>query len=685
MQTNVRQRLKLETLESRCLLAGDLRVTEINYNPHPSMTQFGERDADADDYEFIEVANVGDAPLQLKNYEFTEGIEFKFDRQIIQPGERLVIVQDPQEFVFRYGTDPKLADGDGGDKQDNGEFAGSLKNGGETLVLKNPSGAIVQQFTFFDLGEWPRRADGGGSTLEVIDPLGDLNDPKNWRASAEYGGSPGWEGEGPRGDIVINELLTHTDLPDVDTIELSNRTRELINIGGWYVTDSVANPFRYTVPAGTEITGGDYFSFDEVTLGFSFRGQESDNAFVIEPDETGKPLRFADGVSYGATQNGVTLGRWDDGIGELFPMIDRSFDDENSGPLISDVVISEVHYNPKAKDGVETDDLEFVEITNNSGVPLDLSQWQLAKSVSYIIPTGFIIPAHTSIVVVGFDPDNEPAKLEQFMSTYGVANDAEILGPYSDATDPNPDQLDDNGETLILQRPEDILQLGLGYVLVDRVIYDDDGDWPTAADGQGRSLTRNDLRAYGDYPETWTASLPTPGTLKVVGDIDGDGKVGANDIDQLCIAISFGGNPSFDINFDGAVNRDDFDYMIETVLNSEIGDSNLDGQFNSSDFVTVFTAGEYEDGLNRNSGWAEGDWNCDGDFTSSDLVTAFQAATYSEFAKPVTANSLVAANLELNNGTKQVTVHKDRMVETIDVQQRAQQLSPAHVDSLFAS
>ena len=65
----------MEFLESRCLLAGDLRITEVNFNPHPSMTQFGERDADSDDYEFIEVANVGDAPMQLNDYEFTAGID----------------------------------------------------------------------------------------------------------------------------------------------------------------------------------------------------------------------------------------------------------------------------------------------------------------------------------------------------------------------------------------------------------------------------------------------------------------------------------------------------------------------------------------------------------------------------------------------------------------------------------
>jgi hypothetical protein len=52
--------------------------------------------------------------------------------------------------------------------------------------------------------------------------------------------------------------------------------------------------------------------------------------------------------------------------------------------------------------------------------------------------------------------------------------------------------------------------------------------------------------------------------------------------------------------------------------------TNLDGEFSSADFVTVFQIGEYEDVTAGNSGWGEGDWNGDADFNSSDFVAAFQ-------------------------------------------------------------
>ena len=68
-----------------------------------------------------------------------------------------------------------------------------------------------------------------------------------------------------------------------------------------------------------------------------------------------------------------------------------------------------------------------------------------------------------------------------------------------------------------------------------------------------------------------------------------------------------------------------------------MGDSNLDGEFNSSDFVTVFSAGEYEDELAGNSTWATGDWNGDKDFNSSDFVAAFSDGGYEKGPRAVAA------------------------------------------------
>jgi hypothetical protein len=60
------------------------------------------------------------------------------------------------------------------------------------------------------------------------------------------------------------------------------------------------------------------------------------------------------------------------------------------------------------------------------------------------------------------------------------------------------------------------------------------------------------------------------------------------------------------------------------------GDADLDGQFNSSDLVSVLASGHYEDSLPGNSTWTTGDWNGDGDFTTSDLITALADGGYEQ-------------------------------------------------------
>lgn len=96
----------------------------------------------------------------------------------------------------------------------------------------------------------------------------------------------------------------------------------------------------------------------------------------------------------------------------------------------------------------------------------------------------------------------------------------------------------------------------------------------------------------------------------------------------------------------------DEDASPETVANlfsqigGMIGDSNLDGRFDSTDFVLVFQAAEYEDDENNNSTWAEGDWNGDRDFTTADFVAAFQAGNYQAAARIVdTADTSDASEL----------------------------------------
>jgi hypothetical protein len=113
--------------------------------------------------------------------------------------------------------------------------------------------------------------------------------------------------------------------------------------------------------------------------------------------------------------------------------------------------------------------------------------------------------------------------------------------------------------------------------------------------------------------------------LRQSGDFDLDGLLADRDVDALqAEAQARRHDPYFDINNDLLVDSADVHFWVTTLKRTWFGDANLDGEFNSGDLVAVFGAGEYEDSVVGNSGWAEGDWDGDGDFTSGDLVVAFQ-------------------------------------------------------------
>ena len=114
-------------------------------------------------------------------------------------------------------------------------------------------------------------------------------------------------------------------------------------------------------------------------------------------------------------------------------------------------------------------------------------------------------------------------------------------------------------------------------------------------------------------------------TLTLLGDFDKDGLLGLEDINRLLDHVRLGNNVSeFDLDRDGIVGRSDIVVWIEDLKWSYVGDANLDGEFNSSDLVAVFQAGEYDDDVVANSTWNTGDWTGDGEFDSSDFVAAFQ-------------------------------------------------------------
>lgn len=431
----------------------NLRISEIHYHPHVALPQFGELDVDDDEFEFVEVTNIGSEMVDLSGVRFVEtgqgqetsGITFHFAPQTLQPGEARIIVSNREAFLSRHPNSGAFAMGNDGIGNMDGQYGGRLSNGGDVITLLNGQGTEIHSLSYSDADGWPARADGSGSSLEMIDLFGPQGDLTNWQASQQWEGSPGVETPPRIHDVVINEILSNSNNPNVDQIELLNVGGSVVDLDQWYVSDSGRNLFKFQI-AGEQTTldSGAYFVFDETTLGFGFKGQENDDAWLIASNSTGYPIRFADHVEFGASSADVSLGRWPNGQGPLIPMRSFTFGQDNSGPL-------------------------------------------------------------------------------------GVQD----------------------------------------------------------------------------------------------GDLDGDGVSDSNDIEFLCQAM-IDNDSIADLNVDGMVDFSDLRILVQDRLQLQFGDVNFDGQFNATDLLAVFQAGEYEDAMERNSVWTEGDWNCDSEFTSRDMVLAFQ-------------------------------------------------------------
>ncbi len=595
----------------------NLRITELDYQPHDALPQFGELNVDNDLFEFIELTNVSNETIQLAGVQLAdvdvggnnEGVSLEFTDRTLAAGQSVIVVRDQSAFESRHGAGLNVA----------GVYSGGLSNGGEQITVLDIHGDVIQQFAYDDSGSWPERPDGNGSSLEVVDTAGDYDDPDNWRSSIDFAGSPGVAGRVRDDRVLVNEVLARSDSSLPDMIELANTTGSPIDIGYWYLTDSNDNYFKFQLAPGTTISGNGYAVFDENQFNSSGSANDfglssfGDDVWLVAGDING-PTHFVDDVHFSASLNEVSLGRFPNADSEanLVPLANRSFGGANLAHREGELIVSELHYNPA---GVDTG-LEFIELYNNSGATIDLEQWRIDGAVDFALPAMDLLPGST-VVLVDFDPVSQPGADAAFRAAYGIPGTIAVLGPWETG-----DVLNDDGEWLRVEMQNDELQSGADgfeYILVDSVDYDDENGWPSSPDAGGESLQRTVADGFGDDPASWAASEPTPGTVDfgagVPGDFNQDTRVDSLDIDLLLAAVNAGQHADgFDLTGDGLVDRSDLDRLILEILGSLYGDANLDTVVDVSDF-NVWNSNKFT----ATSGWANGDFNGLGGVDASDF------------------------------------------------------------------
>jgi hypothetical protein len=168
-----------------------LVVSQFLYNPAPPTPEEAAVAADAQEYEWLELLNVGSTPLDLSPVRLTKGVDFDFAGSAVTTlpaGGRVLVVKNAVAFAARYA-----AAFPGIPVAGAWEAGQSLNNGGEEIKVSHGAGTPIREFSYLNVAPWPDGANGTGYGLVLVDPASkpDHADGTRWRLTAQRGGSPG--------------------------------------------------------------------------------------------------------------------------------------------------------------------------------------------------------------------------------------------------------------------------------------------------------------------------------------------------------------------------------------------------------------------------------------------------------------------------------------------------------------
>ncbi len=453
-----------------------LTFSELMY--HPADRVDGRR------AEFIEIYNSNPYFENIGGWRLTGSVDYTFpSNTLIQGNSFLVVAPVPADVEAIHGISGVL-----------GGFTNALPNEGGTLRLRKRSGGIVLELNYDDQPPWPVAADGSGHSLVLARPSYGENNPRAWAASATRGGSPGAPDPVPTGlqeNVVINEILAHTDLPLVDYIEIFNNSGLAVDISGCWLTDSPdTNKFR--IPDGTMLPARGFLVFDETQLGFLLEAN-GETVFLVSSNQS----RVLDALRFDGQANGVAYGRFPDGTPALQELQALTPGTTNAPPLTRAIVITEIMYNPLSG---ENDD-EFVELHNDGEAAVALGGWRFISGIDYTFPAGTTLGAGSYLVVA--------KNASRLTTNYPGLNSANLIGDYGGS-------LANSGERLALAMPDfgfttngtEIITNRF-FIVVDEVTYVDGGRWGRWADGGGSSLELRDAHSDNRAGANWVDSDDT--------------------------------------------------------------------------------------------------------------------------------------------------------------------------------
>ncbi len=193
-----------------------LRVTEINFHPQGPFDGFSESS-----YEFLELQNFSDQPIDLTNYRLAGGVGFDFSQGAVTtlgPGEIIIVCENVDAFDQRYGN-PSITVA--------GQYTGKLNNSGDNIQLVGIYDEVYLDINYGD--QWYPEADGEGGTLILVDAETDvdlMSEPSTWGLSNLEDGSPGID----ETSVILDNLQRPGDANQDGMLDIGDAVSLLVQL-----------------------------------------------------------------------------------------------------------------------------------------------------------------------------------------------------------------------------------------------------------------------------------------------------------------------------------------------------------------------------------------------------------------------------------------------------------------------
>lgn len=414
-------------IQAQTAVRGDILINEIHADPTPIV---GLPDA-----EYVELLNVSTKSIDLANFIFNDGVDRIVPTFILEPDSLVILASSANSTLLSsYGT-----------VLDIGSL--SLLNGGETLILQNDQGDVIDSLAY-DLSWYDDVAkSGGGWSLELVNPNLICQGAQNWRASVDpLGGTPGIE------NSVFSDLLD-TLGPQIVQITYVGTSTLIVQFDDVLAANATTLSY-YQLQPNIPIQAITFL--DPNTIQIDLNSAMANNTqytllVSLVEDCTGNAVS-------------TNLGN------NTFVYIEISIADKY------DIVINEIMCDPSPIVGLP--EVEYIELYNRSNKAFDLSGFTFDDGSVRTLPNFILLPQAYVLLV----PDANVSSFTSIADVVGLTNIS----------------LNNGGEYLVLKN-------SFGTT-IDAVNYSDDWYQNASKDDGGWSLELIDPNQVCEDEGNWIAS-----------------------------------------------------------------------------------------------------------------------------------------------------------------------------------